>query len=363
MSEIWPLDVKLRRRSAAVQPIRPFNCLMLMPFEKRFDQIAEIIKTTVSETLKVLDSNLGINPELPQIERLDWVTSSGVIHQEIWEKVLDADLVFCDLTGYNPNVMFEVGVCAAWKDMVQVVFIKDHFFRQPAAFDIEPVRYTEYELTTDGIGLFREKVFQLTQAALIRYPNMEVCTPPSGLPLEISFKDDRDDLRIYTPPYAHRRVVDGRLEFGSIFSFAHSWASVGNQKVYTFNLKVVARFSNPTTDNSSWIGVAVRSQHFFANYSHLLYLTRDGRIVITEPNEDLPPEFFTNNTLRGPTKIDLEKDHTFEVKFTESTLSVTVDDFSREFEVRSMRKVFGPGLIRLQTWKSWMALKQVKLTV
>jgi len=40
-----------------------------------------------------------------------------VIQQEIWREIEEADLIFCDITGYNPNVMFEAGACAAWKEM------------------------------------------------------------------------------------------------------------------------------------------------------------------------------------------------------------------------------------------------------
>jgi hypothetical protein len=129
MSEIWPLDVKNKLSGGATDALRPFKCLLLMPFEGRFNQVVEVINKAVLEKIKSLGDILP-ETELPQIERLDWITSSGVIQQEIWQKIDEADLVFCDITGYNPNVMFESGVCAAWKEMKQVVFIKDRFFKQ-----------------------------------------------------------------------------------------------------------------------------------------------------------------------------------------------------------------------------------------
>lgn len=360
MSEVWPLDVKNSLSRAATDAIRPFKCLLLMPFERRFDPVAEIIQSTVKGEVKNFTKNDVFDMNPPVIDRLDWVTSAGVIQQEIWQRIAEADLIFCDITGYNPNVMIESGVCAAWKERKQVVFIKDHFFKQESAFDIQPIRYTEYALTSDGLKLFQKKVATLTRDVLIGFPDGQGSSPNIQSPLEIDFKDNHDDLKIYTPPFAHRRVIDGALEFGSLGFFAQSWASVGKEKFLNFALEFLARFSNPLPD-AAYIGVGLRSQHYYANFAHILYLKRDGSIVITEPNED-PPLFYKDNVLRQATPIDLTAYHHFRVVFNESVLSVKVDDFSHTFQVAQMKKVLGPGLIRFQAHKSWMAINQVKVT-
>lgn len=357
MSDIWPYDVKVRQSTTAVNAIRRFKCVMLMPFEPRFDQVAEAIRSTVLKTLEDFKEYFVI--ELADVKRLDWITSSGVVQQEIWEEINAADLVFCDITGYNPNAMFESGIAAAWKNIGQVVFIKDHFFKQQSAFDIAPLRYTEYELTSNGLPRFEEQIVQLTRTVLIAYPDLQGMAPAIQLPLEIDFKSNRDDLRIYTPPFAHRRVVDEALEFGSLYYFSHSWASIGKEQFLNFELEFWARFSNPVP-NAGYIGVGLRSQHFWANFAHILYLNRDGSIVITEPNEQ-PPTFYRDNQLRPATPIDLLAYHHFRVIFNESALAVQVDDFSQTFQVSQMSKVFGPGLIRFQSHQTWIAVSRVKV--
>lgn len=355
MSEVWPLDVKNRLSRAAIDPLRPFKCVLLMPFEARFDQVAEIIKKSVS----VVVEKFGL--EHPAIvDRVDCITSSKVIQQEIWEKVAEADLIFCDITGFNPNVMFESGVCAAWKETQHVVFIKDHFFRQPPAFDIAPIRYTEYELTGDGINNFQEKIIELIRDVIIGFPDQQGSSPSIVLPLEIDFNNNQDDLRLYTPPLAHRRVVNGALEFGCLFFFTHSWASIGKNRLLNFALDFWASFSNPLS-GGAWIGVGLRSQNPYANFAHTFYLRRDGNIIITEPDEE-SPKLYKDNVLREATPIDLTAYHHFKIVFNESTLSVQVDDFSHSFQVAQMKKVFGPGLIRFQSFNSWMAISQVKVT-
>lgn len=59
--------------------------------------------------LMLFSSSLQTSLRYHKVDRLDWVTSSGAIQQQIWQKIIEADLVICDLTDYNPNVMVEGG--------------------------------------------------------------------------------------------------------------------------------------------------------------------------------------------------------------------------------------------------------------
>lgn len=355
MSEIWPSDVIRRVQGAGRRAVRPFKCLLLMPSEARFNAIAEIIRRNVDEVFAAFPKFF----EMPQAEvnRLDWVMSSGIIQTEIWEEIATADLVFCDITGFNPNVMFEAGVSAAWKALPQVVFIRDRFFKQPSPFDIAPFRYTEYELTSDGIPVFAEKVKKLTADALVAFPDDQIRAEPVALPADITFGAGRDDLRIYTPPFAHRRVVGDSLEFGSLVFFGQSWASLGDLQVLTFQLQFEAAFRQPV-DPGAWIGVGLRSQHYWANFSHLLYLKRDGSVVVTEPNEQ-PPEFYSDRQLRAPCSIASDDFHKFEVKFGLDRLGLSVDDFATAIDVSSMPKQLGPGIIRFQSSLCWIAVRSI----
>jgi hypothetical protein len=359
MTEVWPLDARKRLAGAARDAVRPFRCLLLMPFQEQFDEVAAVIHDTVSEAV----SRIADPGRLPHIERLDWVTSSGAIQQQIWQRIFEADLVFCDITSYNSNVMFEGGVCAAWKDVGQVVFIKDQSFRVEAPFDIKPMRYTEYEVTTyTGIKKFRDKLSALILDAVISFPDRQDANPSISLPFQKDFSDNRDDLAICTPPFAHRRLVDDSLEFGSLWVYSHSWATIGKEKFHTFELEFSARFRNPVPRAASWIGVGLRSQHYYAHYAHILYLTSEGKIIITEPNEE-PPQFYSDHELRGVTSIDLAADHQFRVRFDESILRVQIDDFDMTFKLAEMKKVFGPGLIRFQSSMTWMAVRRLRVAI
>jgi len=39
MSELWPLDVKVKLDRGPIEALRPFRCLLLMPFESRFNAV------------------------------------------------------------------------------------------------------------------------------------------------------------------------------------------------------------------------------------------------------------------------------------------------------------------------------------
>lgn len=137
---------------------------------------------------------------------------------------------------------------------------------------------------------------------------------------------------------------------------------LGKKRFQDFSLEFNARFRNPMPEGSSYIGVGVRSQHYYANFAHIVYLNNDGRIVITEPNEE-PPEFYKDHILRESTPIDLGADHRFRIVFNNTVLHVEVDDFAADFEVARMKKVFGPGPIRFQAYRTWMGLRDVKVDV
>ena len=359
MSEIWPFDVQQRLVFAPKESIRPFKCILLMPFESRFNQVADLIHATVEMVFDGLRKDFQV--QAPHVERLDWVVSTGVIQDQLWRRVAAADLVFCDLTGHNPNVMFEAGVCAAWLPVQKVIFIRDYFFKLQAPFDLAPVRYLEYSLTSEGVPGFVYKIEKHVREAVVAFPDDLGSPPFVTFPLDIDFRGNRDDLRLYTPYLAHRRAIDDTLEFGSVINYAQSWATVGKEPLSTFEVQFSARFCLPIRGDRS-INLGLRSHHYYAPYGHIFYLNADGKVVLTQP-DDSKPNGYEDLVLREATEIDQQAFHDFRARFSAEVLEVEVDGFSRTFDVAKMPKVLGPGLIRLQSYGGWMALKRIRVTM
>lgn len=81
--------------------------------------------------------------------RADDVKSSNYIVIDILSKIIESDIVICDLSGKNANVLYELGVRQAFN--LRTVLIKDK--KTDKIFDISGLRYTEYnqELRVDSV--------------------------------------------------------------------------------------------------------------------------------------------------------------------------------------------------------------------
>jgi hypothetical protein len=76
-------------------------CFVLMPFGQPFDSYYEkIIKPAVS------DAGLAAL-------RSDEIRGRKAIVKDIWERIWATRLVVADVTGQNPNVNYELGLCDA----------------------------------------------------------------------------------------------------------------------------------------------------------------------------------------------------------------------------------------------------------
>ncbi|WP_152641518.1 hypothetical protein [Pseudomonas fluorescens] len=75
-----------------------------------------------------------------QAHRADMVAASNYIIIDILRKIVESDLVVCDLSGRNPNVLYELGVRQAFN--LPTVLIKDLI--TPRIFDIQGLRCADY---------------------------------------------------------------------------------------------------------------------------------------------------------------------------------------------------------------------------
>jgi hypothetical protein len=60
--------------------------------------------------------------------------------------------------------------------------------------------------------------------------------------------------------------------------------------------------------------------------------------------------------------IGTDEPHCFEFAFDSAALVISIDDFSRRFQVAEMPKVLGAGLIRLQAHMAWIGLERLSVS-
>lgn len=97
-----------------------------------------------------------------KVERADKLSSPGRITNQIAEKVVNSELVIADLTGLNPNVMYEVGVRHG-KHM-PIVQLTTYGTKLP--FDILDIRTVFYKLDLDNVDSAKSELAKLAKEAL-----------------------------------------------------------------------------------------------------------------------------------------------------------------------------------------------------
>lgn len=90
------------------------------------------------------------------VVRADDVESSNYIIIDILSRIVHSDLVICDLSSKNPNVMYELGIRHAFN--LPTILIKDK--KTSRVFDIQGLRTVEYDesLRIDNVKNDIEKI-------------------------------------------------------------------------------------------------------------------------------------------------------------------------------------------------------------
>ncbi len=109
---------------------------VLMPFQDEFDDVHHIIKDAANQVSGAKSSPI-------ECFRADEIAAPGRISDQILEAIQNADLVIADLTGNNPNVMYELGYAHALKK--PAVILNQTIEESP--FDVKDFRQITYDRT------------------------------------------------------------------------------------------------------------------------------------------------------------------------------------------------------------------------
>lgn len=125
-------------------------CGIVMPIstidgcnEAHWSDVKDIISDAIEEA--------GFTPNI-----VSDADESGVIHRRIIRNLYDYEIVVCDVSGKNPNVMFELGMRLAFDK--PTIIIKDS--ETGYSFDTSSVEYLEYprDLRFSSIVEFKERL-------------------------------------------------------------------------------------------------------------------------------------------------------------------------------------------------------------
>src|SRR6478609_4361870 len=122
------------------------TCFVVMGFGKKTD----------FETGRTLDLDMSYqNMIKPAVEaaglkciRADEIVHSGIIDVPMYEQLLNADVVVADLSTYNPNAFYELGVRHALKPYTTITIAEDKLV---FPFDVGQVAIRTYHHLGEGI--------------------------------------------------------------------------------------------------------------------------------------------------------------------------------------------------------------------
>ena len=122
---------------------------VMMPFGKEFDQVYEAIK-------------LACETKGYQTRRVDEIYGPNPITSDIFSTIVQSTLVISDLSGRNPNVLYETGLAHALKrDVIMIVQYEDDI-----PFNVRHLRYLSYLPNEEGLGKLSKDLSASIQATL-----------------------------------------------------------------------------------------------------------------------------------------------------------------------------------------------------
>lgn len=120
----------------ANEPGKLTECFVLMPISDTDGYEKSHFSRVYTHIIQPACSLAGL-----KAVRADDVFKTNYIIVDILRRIIESEIVICDLSARNPNVLYELGIRQAFNK--PVVLIKDT--KTERIFDIQGLRYTEYD--------------------------------------------------------------------------------------------------------------------------------------------------------------------------------------------------------------------------
>ena len=135
------------------------TCFIIMPFSDMEGYESGHFGRVYEHLIRPACVAAGVEPV-----RGDEVKGTNYIAIDILQRILNSDIVICDLSGKNANVMYELGIRQAFD--LPVVLLKDK--RTERVFDIQGLRTLDYveSLRIDSVEQDRKSLAQAISATL-----------------------------------------------------------------------------------------------------------------------------------------------------------------------------------------------------
>jgi hypothetical protein len=153
-----------RRNSMVINPVFKTKnitidnnlCFTLLPFNKNQIEIFnDIINPTIEDEFNM------------QVLRANDIFGTNEIMEDIWTYICKAKFLIADITGKNPNVFYELGICHTVGKEVIVICEADSYesdYEGKFPFDIAHRRVVVYKNTGPGMLKFKQELINTIRA-------------------------------------------------------------------------------------------------------------------------------------------------------------------------------------------------------
>lgn len=139
------------------------TCFVIGPIGDRHAEPGSPLRAVYEQSIEVWESVIeeacahhGLTPV-----RADMMSQPGEITEQVFLALRDSEIVIADVTGGNPNVMYELGLRHSLrKPTVQIGE------RERLPFDVSTIRTIQFRRTRHGLVQAREELIQALQHAL-----------------------------------------------------------------------------------------------------------------------------------------------------------------------------------------------------
>jgi tetratricopeptide (TPR) repeat protein len=144
------------------------TCFVIMPFGLKEVAGREVDFTAIYEKLFEPAINAARTPEGEALipKRTDMEAFSGSINQDMFEYIMYSRVAFADISGFNPNVFYEIGARHATQEAGTVIFRQQG---HSIPFDIATIKVFEYcDPTIPGADESRDLITRVLTDTLKR---------------------------------------------------------------------------------------------------------------------------------------------------------------------------------------------------
>jgi hypothetical protein len=244
----------------------------------------ELVETQLRDALAAACGSAGIQSRL---ERAVTSARPSIVHDEIWNALYHADLLVFDVTGYNPSVMMELGVGAAWRQRPHVIVLQNSYGESRIPFNLMPARVLRYKLTPAGLARLRAEAQEAFLWSLSTLPVARRHDAPV-----FPFQFPRHIGQLHTPSLCHRYLrPDGRLEFGAPHRFLYSFVLPNTGPLERVRLQATVQFFDPQPDGADppWIGFKLLGNGVLMNHGVGAVVRSRGQIQVTYQESENGP--------------------------------------------------------------------------